>query len=86
VEYSADEPRSLAFMRGTRVLRRWLARSVLATQDPLLHRREDNLADAELLAGRYHIGLDDAIEGVVTRLIGDKRDAELRCQRVASRI
>ena len=80
-QHSADEPApSLHALHVT--LGRRLARSVFATQDALLHGREHNLADAELLAGRHHLGLDDAVQSVVSRLVGDQRDAKISCQRV----
>src|SRR5450830_1324816 len=63
--------------------RRGLPRLVLASEHTLGQRGPDDLGDAEVLTGRYHVGLDDAPEHRVLRLVGDQLDAELAGERVA---
>ena len=70
---------------GPRTGRRRLARQVLAGQHALRDRRPDDLADAQLLAGRHDLGLDDPPQHRVLRLVGHQRDLQLPGQRVARR-
>src|SRR6478609_8164409 len=62
---------------GTRALRRLLAGLVLARQDALRDGAPHDLADAELLAGRHDLALDDAPQHGVLRLARDELEAEL---------
>ena len=79
---AADHVGAALVVGGARALRRLLARLVLAGQRTLGDRRPDDLADAELLAGRDHLLLDDPPEHVVLRLVGDQRDVQLAGQGV----
>ena len=67
---------------GARAGRVRLARLVLAGQHALGDRRPDDLADAELLAGRDDLGLDDPPQHGVLRLVGHERDLQVDRQRV----
>src|SRR5918997_2775743 len=58
-------------IRGAGPLLRRLARAVLAGEDALGERGEDDLAHALALGERYHRVLYPALEHVVARLVGD---------------
>ena len=79
---AADHVRAALVVGGARALRWLLARLVLAGERALRDRRPDDLADAELLAGRDDLLLDDPPQHVVLRLVGDQGDVQLAGERV----
>src|SRR5450759_1698009 len=62
---------------AVRSLRQNCARHVLAGKHTLRDRRPDDLRDAQLLAGRHDLGLDDPPQHRVLRLVRDQLEAEL---------